>query len=167
MVAADSNAASATENTGKEIKLQFLPVTRQEGSAITISAESPSVVIDSKSIQFRFDLRNAESAARAEGRLYIIAALESENGKRTYISEPRTIRVGADGRASNPERGVRFSISNFHHREFKLVIPSGGSVASAYNGLRIVELTLVLVDKSGAESLEYRAPANVSLASRS
>ena|GEM_PF-2639404 len=157
-------ASDVVENSGERIKLNFLPVTLREGSSITLVAESPGVVVDKQTIRFQFDLRNAESAARAEGRLYIVAVYEDDGGRKVFVSEPRTMRIGPDGRAANPERGVRFSVSNFLHREFKIAIPAlGGGTTAA---VRLTEIMLVLGDKSGSEMVEFRAPVNVRLASR-
>ena len=103
-------------------------------------------------------MRNAEAAQRAEGRLFIVAAFEGASGERLFAVEPQSIRVTSDGKVSNPERGVRYSVSNFHHRNFKMAIPSGVKDA------RLKEISLVFVDKAGSERVEYRTKVNAKLA---
>jgi hypothetical protein len=139
---------AATESADKS------KIVSREDSKSPVSLSNPTVVRHDGSFEVFFDLRNADTANKAEGFIWGVAAMEKQSGERVSLTVPRSLVVSPSGDPVDAEHGQRFGIRRYARRSFVFTVPP------RFEG-RVLTVDIAFSGQGGKYRSSYTIPVNM------
>ncbi len=127
------------------------------GEKSQVSVGNPVIQTAADSLQLNFDLTN-KSGDRAEGYIWAVAAFTNDKGEVSYIADPPSIGVKADGEPSELQKSSNFGIRRFKKMSFSF--PVAKEQSGTFTGIKIG-----VTDKTGAHRMTYNVPVEIKIGS--
>jgi len=147
--ATDSPVAESTDKSADKSK-----VISREDSKSPVSLSNPTIVRHDGSFEVFFDLRNSDSANKAEGFIWAVAAMEKQSGERMSVTVPKSLVVSASGDPVDAEHGQKFGIRRYARRSFVFPVPP------RFAG-KVLTVDIAFTGQGGKYRSSYTIPVNL------